>query len=85
VSAGRKQRRNRFREEERIDVLMFQFAVLEGMQKSHVRCAARTEGLHCKGVEAIPTQMVEQQSGQQCFADAGIGAGDKDEPMFHGR
>ena len=61
------------------DLVKREFAVLDCVQEFRISSAAGTEGLYGQRVAAALPQVVKQQSGQQGFADAGIGACDEDE------
>ena len=79
MSAGGNERGERFRKKERSDLVERQLAVLNGAQEFCVRPAAGAEWFHGQGVAAVLPQVMEEQSGQQGFANAGVGAGNEDD------
>ncbi len=73
------QRGKRLGKKEMSDLVKREFAVLDCVQEFRISSAAGTEGLYGQRVAAALPQVVKQQSGQQGFADAGIGASDEDD------
>ena len=71
--------RKRLGKKEGGDLVERQLAVLNGVQEFRVGPAAGAERLHRQRVATALPQVVEEQSGQEGFADAGVGAGDEDD------
>ena len=78
VFSGGNQRRNRFSKKERGDLVGGQLAVLNCAQEFCVCAAAGTERFHGQRVAAGLPQVMEEQSGQQGLANAGVGTGNED-------
>lgn len=77
--SGGNQRSKRFRKKVGGDLVGRQLAVLNCAQEFCVGSAAGTEWLYRQRVAAALPQVVEEQSGQQGFANAGVGTGDKED------
>jgi hypothetical protein len=60
-----------------------QFAFLNRVEKINIGGATGTKRFHCQGAAARVAQMLEEQAGKQCLADAGIGAGNEDYSRSH--
>ena len=79
VPSRRHQRGERLGKKEVSDLVKREFAILDCVQEFGVSSAAGTEGFYCQRVATALPQVVNQQSGQQGFANAGIGASDEDD------
>ena len=79
MSSGGNQRGKRLRKKEGGDLVKRQFPVLNRVQEFCVFSAAGAEWFHGQRVAAILPQVVEEQSGEQGFTNAGVGAGNEDD------
>ena len=85
VEASGDERGDRLFEMERVYFVESQVAVLKNVKEFSIVAAAGAKRFEGEGVVAGLTQMGEQETGQDGFADAGVGTGDEDESRLQRR
>lgn len=79
TSSGSNQRGEGLSKKERANLVERQLAVLNCAQEFRVGSAATAKRFHRQRVAAALPQVVEEQPGQQCFANAGVGPSNEDD------
>jgi hypothetical protein len=62
---------------EGIHLIIAEYARLQALEEANVIARAGAEGLDRDCVFALGAKVIEQQRGEDCFARAGVGAGDE--------
>lgn len=82
VFSGRDERRHRLSEIERVNLIEFQFVVLDRAENAHVVASPGTKWLDGQGVETRVPKVIQEQACQERFTDPRISASDKYYPVF---
>jgi hypothetical protein len=84
LNTGSEQGRERFGKIERIDLVQCEVVVLGRVKQVSIGAAAGTEWFESERGDTGMTKMGQEQSGQDRFANASVGAGDEDNSWLLG-